>query len=428
MEVIFERAAAQELIDSTAVIGQACRRARDEEIHALERCRQRYTRLQTELEQVIHRASRDVEQAEADYRSAHQEYQSAMQEVQSAENGADHISARLRARAAQEDMRRAQQARQKAQEKLQRANASREKLNRVWSEHAPAARAAQQRLEEELYAYHDLAARSVQALEQYSGLMERARATLYDSAGDGASVRTPGGGPAAVPAAAPAAGTRGLGWCRRHRMQAVFIRADGVKQFSIDIGGQSRNFPCTKSGAARAYREAVRRGDETAMARTSAIFEVETLREDLELGAGDPDVLQLGGYHGDVRLEDPAQNESHHIPAQSVQDEKADWLPTLSISKEDHKLTSSYAGKQGRRYQSFLPDETDAPTYKQEVAQLVGEGGAGYVQAVRSELYDLRTTTGHKYDGGVSAYLDAVVDMIASRGVPGSRSNKNAGL
>ena len=36
----------------------------------------------------------------------------------------------------------------------------------------------------------------------------------------------------------------------------------------------------------------------------------------------------------------------------------------------------------------------------------------------RNELYDLRVCTGHRYDGGVSAFLDAVVDMIAARGLP----------
>ena len=51
----------------------------------------------------------------------------------------------------------------------------------------------------------------------------------------------------------------------------------------------------------------------------------------------------------------------------------------------------------------------------------MSEGSSGYVAAVRNELYDLRVSTGHKYDGGISAYLDAVIDMLAGRGLPGSR-------
>jgi len=341
------------------------------------------------------------------------------------------------------------------------------KLSAAWETHGPAAEGALERIEEGLYACNTLASNGNRDLNTFVTMMEQARSALYDtgpSLGGAASAAVGGiaaagsaaaavaggiataavrgavaaaaGGAAAIGGAAvsaaggaaasgifaagAAAASTALGWCVRNSMQAVSIGQDHKKYVSMRIGGRDASFPCTKSGMARAYREAARSGDEDLMARTSAMFEIETLREDLELGSGE-DAVQLGGYHGDVKDQDPAGYESHHIPSRSVQDVEADWLPAISISKEDHRQTSSYAGKQRHVYQPFLPDSGPKLTYQQEISQAVSQGSSGYVAAVRDELYDLRVSTGHKYDGGISAYLDAVIDMLAVRGFPGSR-------
>lgn len=189
----------------------------------------------------------------------------------------------------------------------------------------------------------------------------------------------------------------------------------------MNIGGADLQFRCNRSGAAKAYRAAVASGDADLIARTSAIYEVEVLRADLELEAGEAGVPQLGGYHRDVRKQDPKGFESHHIPARSVQDADAEWLPAISISNADHALTSSYRGKQGHVYKPYFPDGVPNGTYKQEISDKIAQGSSGYIEAMRNEIYDLRVTTGHRYDGGISAYLDAVIDMIASQGIPGSK-------
>ena len=176
-------------------------------------------------------------------------------------------------------------------------------------------------------------------------------------------------------------------------------------------------FPCTKAGAAKAYRAAVKSGNEDLIARTAAMYEVETIRESLELTAGEPGVPQLGGYHGDVRTQDAPGFESHHIPSKAVQAVPADQLPALSISHDDHTKTSSYSGKQNRLMKYGYSENV---TYKQAMAERIGIGGSGYIEAMRNELYDLRVAVGNRYDGGISGYLDAVVDMLATHGIPKS--------
>lgn len=436
-----------ELMDDLSSTGDACGRKKDEQSNGFQRCHQRYSRLYTEAEQKVHYAYTSLEEAEGAVRAARSNCDRAERALDNAEDEYDQDSAIEWLREAQEELADAEEEQEKAQAALARARNIASKLSAVWETHGPAAESALERVEDSLYAYNTLAANSSRDLGTFISMMEQARSALHGngigggvgSALGGAAAAAAGGtavlagavsgvraaasaGISAAGAAASAvsAGRTALGWCRRNSMQAVSVGEDNQKYVSMRIGGKDTSFLCTKAGIARAHRMAVRSGDADLIARTSAMFEIETLREDLELTAGE-DAVQLGGYHRDVKGQDPSGYESHHIPSRSVQDADADWLPALSISKDDHRETFSYAGKQRRVYQPFLPDSGPRPTYQQEMSQSVSEGSSGYVAAVRNELYDLRVSTGHKYDGGISAYLDAVIDMLAGRGLPGSR-------
>jgi hypothetical protein len=171
----------------------------------------------------------------------------------------------------------------------------------------------------------------------------------------------------------------------------------------------------------QAYSQTLNSGDQEMAVRCAAMFEVETFREMLELGSGDSSYVQMGGYYGDVKKQDPPGYNSHHIPSRAVQDVNADWLPTVSISEDDHKLTSSYAGKQKHVFQTKFNQNEPKITYKDRISQSIAQGSSGYINALKNEVYDLKSATGGRYDGGISAFLDAVIDMIATRGIPDAK-------
>ena len=429
MEILYDRAALKEFMDDAGTVGEEFSWERDMQANAYEACKQQYTRLHTEIEQLLRTARNALEAAESAVRAAQEDYQDAMQDANSAEDDGDRSAALSRARSARADLAEAEAERDAALAELRKAQSAMNSLTAVWERYQPTAEGAFRQIEDDHFAYHTLMTNSSRDLGEYIGFMEQARGALYEEPAS-AVVSSGGGAPAdAAPivtavrdaVSASAEIGRAVGWCEKHSMQAVTVSAGGAKEFTMSIGGQPQSFPCSKSGMARAYRAAVRSGDADLIARTGAMFEIETIREGLELTGGDPSVTQLGGYHRDVQPQDAAGWESHHIPARSVQDEDAGWLPAISITKEDHKNTSSYSGKQNRVYQPYFPSRTENVTYKQEIAQKVAAGGAGYIEAVRNELYDLRVCTGHKYDGGISAFLDAVIDMIATRGIHGSK-------
>ena len=214
-----------------------------------------------------------------------------------------------------------------------------------------------------------------------------------------------------------------IGWCASNNISAVSVDENGRKAVSMTIGGIARNYTCSKSGMEEAYRHAKASGDQDLIARTSAMFEIERLREDLELGNGDAAFVQIGGYHKDVVKQEPGGYQSHHIPAKATQNADEGMLPTIAISRDDHKLTSSFAGKQGKKYYSIFPTQIPVKNYKDSIIEKLGQGSSGYIDSVKCELWDLRNTTGHRYDGGISAYLDAIIDMLATRGIPKAKSD-----
>lgn len=144
-----------------------------------------------------------------------------------------------------------------------------------------------------------------------------------------------------------------------------------------------------------------------------ALFELEVLRDDLELTAGDPDIPQLGGPYGRIRGI-VSGFEAHHIPSKAVQDAPAAELPAIAMSAADHALTDSYRGKQNHVLCSKWYHGMQ--TYRNEVASMIEAGD--YMQLVRFELLNIRDTCGHRYDGAIRLYLDALKEYIETNGIP----------
>ena len=417
-EISFDPAAAQEYVDRLEQIGSAVLREMDDASGIANAATGRFTRLQTAAEQQVANARNRLSAAEGRVHEAEESLRSASSPDDDQEANPSAIAA------AQQQLAATRSEQAEAEAALDRAEAIVRELGELWGSHVQPMMQAQAQAAERQAEFAKLRTDIARDLNLYAEMMNRARLALHEGGtGAAASGSSASGGSAGSSSAS--AGSFGAhsapGWCPKNSMSAVSIGADGTKQITMTIGGESVTVPCTKAGIASAYQRAVACGDQNMIERTSAMFEIETLREDLELTGGTAGEVQLGGYHRDVQAQDPPGYESHHIPARSVQDENAGWLPAISISNEDHSHTSSYRGRQQHVYQPFIPSPVQPETYKQEVSSLVSEGGSGYIRAVRNELYDLRSDTGHKYDSGISGLLDAYLDMFARRGIPGNR-------
>lgn len=415
----FDKGAVQRFAETLSALKQDFLRNSEEGKTRFDSCREAYTRIRGELEQdyANYRMRRDwVEQR---YSAA----QVALK-AERAKSDEDGGQDRYAIECAQEEIALASTEMESLNRKIRGCQEMMGRLQTIWDGNGNRAGGAIKILEDSFFAYRLFSDRSIQDLEVFMDYMEKSKKTLQENTPmvnslEGSAVSLSGGNNSLSSVNGPM-GKSFPGWCKKNHMRNVYADENGKKCFHMNIGGSNIHFPCTASGAAKAYRAAVKSGDSDLIARTSAIYEVEILRADLELGTGDDAYPQLGGYHADVSMQDPSGFESHHIPSRSIQDENAKWLPTISISRADHERTSSYSGKQRRVYEPVF-GSGNGKSYKTNTAETISKGSCGYIQVMKNEILDLVRDTGHRYDGGISAYFDAVVDMLAGRGIPGEK-------
>lgn len=411
-------------------------------------CRSNYTRIKGELEQERARYIMERERAQ-------QRIRAAQETLRAATNSDDENSRNKKdAENAKRELEQAKAELAAAERKISIVGKKTARLNEVWQNYSVLADSALSKITESFSSFRSFSGSCAQDLGKIIGYMDIVKNTLQGSsaAASGSSGSTGSSGtlqstlgsssgrmnssgnsagahigsssmtPGSASGALSASDNNGFlsGWCPKHHIENVCLDDNGNKMFRMNIGDSSMNFPCTLSGAAKAYRAAVKSGDSDLIARTSAIYEVEVFRSELDLGSGAADYPQLGGYHGDVSRQDPPGFESHHIPSRSIQDVNPNWLPAISISREDHEMTSSYSGKQKKVYKPLF-SSGEGKKYIEDTSALLAKGSCGYIQLMKNEILDLVRDTGHRYDGGISAYFDAVIDMIARRGIPDAK-------
>lgn len=206
-------------------------------------------------------------------------------------------------------------------------------------------------------------------------------------------------------------------------VEKLILRLQGaalIRQRHIERSAYKRGNGSGKTPAGSPQKSGLRSGGQqtgTISVAERTIFELNALAEGLELTDGDPDVLQIGGCHRDVkRMTSGTGYQSHHIPAKSVFLDNEDDLPTIAIAEDDHRLTSSFGGKMGRSYRPFIPGAAVFPRHKGSIVQQVERGFLAEV--IRDEIYELREKHGAKYDGAIKQYIAAMVEYIRKNGVP----------
>ncbi len=147
------------------------------------------------------------------------------------------------------------------------------------------------------------------------------------------------------------------------------------------------------------------------------IFELESFLEEMDFSDGDSSIIQSGGSHKNVKNTVKGKGyESHHIPARSVFSNKAEDLPTIALTEEDHTKTSSFKGRMRSKYKPFIPGNEDFPNHKGMVQQKVDEGLLA--ETIKDEIYEIRDTFGEKYDGAIKQYIAAMIEYIKKNGTP----------
>lgn len=153
-------------------------------------------------------------------------------------------------------------------------------------------------------------------------------------------------------------------------------------------------------------------------------FSIQSIRKSLELTTGDPAVYQSGGYYGRIRQALSSRRilgyEVHHIPSKAVVKKWGSTysLPAIALLKEDHVKTDSFRYKSRIKHASFLPDVTVSSSYIEQAKERIEI--AQLFDLIRIELLNIRDQCGHKYDGAISQYLDALEEYVLKHDYPSS--------
>ncbi len=270
MELSYDKAALQEYMDDIGSVGESLRRAKDESYSLYNSCKQQYTRLYTELEQANRKAHNMVESAESMQRAADAEYELAMRRLENAEDDSERESAQEQLRSAQARQAEAAHEMSIASAAYAKAQANMKKLTDVWERYQPSIDSAAHKVEDGLSSFSTLVSNGNSDLGEYMGIMDKAQAALYDGAsgtpsnGSGSSLSSTNSG---------AIGKSNSSTFRSKTGNTLgLVTAAGVASIVMNIAGKEHSFPHTKSGAAKAYRTAVKSGDPEMIAHTNGMF------------------------------------------------------------------------------------------------------------------------------------------------------------
>lgn len=275
MELSYDRAALHEYIDGINGIGEIMRRSKDESSTAYYSCKQQYTRLYTEMEQITRKAYNKVEAAESMQRTAEAEFDIAMRLMENAEDENVQESVRQRLQHAQGLRAEAEAEMAVASAEYSKAQAKMKSLTDVWDKYQSQLESASHKVEDGLSAFVTVVGNGNRDLGEYMNVIDKAQASLYEKnpAGQAASA---GSSSAAQTQSAELRISASLKESTMFKTRAGntigLATVDGVTGIVMRLGGKKYSFSNTKAGAAKAYRTAVKSGDSELIAKAKDMF------------------------------------------------------------------------------------------------------------------------------------------------------------
>jgi len=298
MEVGYDKAALQEYMDQVGTVGEQMRRRQDESLNVFNSCKQQYNRIHTKLEEVAHRAYNQLENAESMQRSAELEYETARRTAENAEDEDEKNVAMQRMRQAQVMRAAADEEYSKASVAYSKASGDLRNLSELWNENAPALESQAHLVEDGMASFSRLVANGNSDLDEYMSIMNKAQSALYGGSTGEASGSVTGTSSSAN--VIGHTGTQATGRGNEGQKTAsssfrsnlgntigIVATANGVKTISMNVNGKTQTFPATKSGIAKAHRNAVRSGDTELASYTSQMFSSAGLSNEMSTGQTD---------------------------------------------------------------------------------------------------------------------------------------------
>ena len=263
-----------EYMDDINGVGEIMRRSKDESSTVYYSCKQQYTRLYTEMEQITRKAYNMVEAAESMLRTAEAEFDLAMRLMENAEDENAQETARRQLQHAQEIRAEAEAEMAVASAEYSKAQAKMKYLTDVWDKYQSQLELASHKVEEGISAFVTVVGNGNRDLGEYMNVMDKAQASLYEGNPAAQSAYIGSGSAQTLSVeSGMSASPRGSSILETSAGNTVGLATvAGMNTIMMSIAGKDYSFPNSKSGAAKAYRVALKSGDQEMIAKTGAIF------------------------------------------------------------------------------------------------------------------------------------------------------------
>ena len=271
MRSSYDKAALYEYMDEMGGIGKTMQRAKGECSTAYNSCKQQYTKLHTELEQLTRKAYNKIEAAESMQRAADAEFNLAIRLIENANDESSQEIAQKQLHHAQVQRIEAANEMEVASAEYSKAQANMKSLIDVWEKYRPQMELAAHKIEDGFSSYTTMVENSNRELGEYMSIMDKARSVLFEENAVGQSFGTSANHTSYQPSKTDA-NIRSSVLNTRPGNAIGLATVAGATSIVMSLGGKEHSFPNTKSGAAKAYRTAKKSGDSELVSKAERLF------------------------------------------------------------------------------------------------------------------------------------------------------------
>lgn len=270
MRIQYDKHALLEFLERMQSMPSDLKSQQDESLSHFNECKQVYMRLLGEIDQICRKAYNRVENAESEQRSIEAKIQTQQRILESAESDQEKASAKTNIRLANKQLTDARNEVESANAEYSKAEGMQRRINALWEKYLPLLESASRQTEDQFFEFHTEIKKESQALSKYMVAMQQVEETLnsggnytegswHGGEDDDSSKENEG---ASEKATANTSKSSVSGF-KTNKGNIIGLQTTaGSTCIVMYLGEEEHSFPNTKSGAAKAYRVALKSGDD----------------------------------------------------------------------------------------------------------------------------------------------------------------------
>lgn len=280
MKIQYDKHALLEFLERMQSMPSALKSQQDESLSHFNACKQVYMRLLGEIDQICRKAYNRVENAESEQRSTEAKIQTQQRILESAESDQEKASAKNNILLARKQLTDAKNEVELANARFSKAESMQRRINALWEKYLPLLESASRKTEDRFFEFHTEIKKESQALSKYMVAMQKVEEALNKGENytegllhGGEDVGSSKENEGASEKATVNTSKSSVSGFKTNKGNIIGLPTTaGSTCIVMCLGEEKHSFPNTKSGAAKAYRVALKSGDDELVSQAHLYF------------------------------------------------------------------------------------------------------------------------------------------------------------